>query len=100
MDDPNDHHKGEQDDPNLEEDLNLDDGDKIGPTVGSPDPLQPTVADPNITPTIDLDRRHDEELAGEITADDVENTADDVEDDGTINSAVGWVAIVLAAISF
>ncbi|HLQ71414.1 MAG TPA: hypothetical protein VK142_06400 [Bacillota bacterium] len=103
MGDYSNNHKGEHDDFTRGNDTNDEHKDKMGPTVGSPDSLQPTV-DPNITPKIDLDSSNDEEIAEEMTANDIDNDAydnhEDISDNGAIHSAVGWVAIELSAISF
>lgn len=45
----------------------------------------------------------DEETAAELRADDVDNSVnidDDDDDDIDVNSAIGWVSVALAAISF
>src|SRR5699024_2289752 len=94
--------KGEHDDLSLENEANDEPREKIGPTVGSLDSLQPTI-DPNMTPKVDLESSKDEEFADEMTADDIDDNTfdnDDISDDGAMRSAVGWIAIALAAISF
>lgn len=97
-DEPNNHREDTQDDPILENHDNTEEIDDIGPAVGSLDMLQPTI-DPNITPDLDSDK--DEEFAGELTADDVDDDLDeDAPEDGAFRSAVGWTAIILAAVSF
>ncbi|HLS07963.1 hypothetical protein [Lentibacillus sp.] len=48
----------------------------------------------------DIQSRRDEELASEMTADDIDEPVDSDEDGTEVNSAFGWIALALSIISY
>lgn len=110
MDEHEKNRENEFEDASSEKDQNNSSADTIGPAVGSLEPVQSTL-DPDLKSEADLDNSYQEEAADELTADDFDEEATidddsyedagfDESDTGVMKSAVGWAAIILAAMSF
>lgn len=101
MDEQENNHQNEQYGPSLDQDADYSKRDISGSADNFLSSIQPTI-DTDFTQQTDLDNSNDEETAEELTADDIneESDPDDETQSGVTKSAVGWIAVILAAISF